>query len=281
MNESINDFTNSPLSFGEGSGVRSFAFITGASKGIGKAIAEELAKRKFNLILVARNEGLLHHVADQIRQTYDVEVSCIATDLSNPSAPGVLAKWIIESHIPLSILINNAGFGLWGQFNELNLDEQVNMLRINIECVVKLTHLLIPTLKKQRQSYILNVASTAAYQAVPSMTLYAACNSFVVLFSRGLKYELKNTHVSVTCLSPGPTTSDFTNRAGMTANERIRKRSERFSVPAEDVAKFAVNKMFKKKNEVVHGLLNRISVKLTYFVPKAWAEAIAAGLYKD
>lgn len=258
----------------------SYALITGASKGIGKAIAEELAKRKFNLILVARSEELLHEVANQLKLAYSIEVVYVVKDLSRTTAPDELAQWILEKKLPVSVLINNAGYGLWGRFDELALNDQLDMLHINVECMVKLTHLLLPNLKKQKVSYILNVASTAAYQAVPTLSVYAACKAFVLAFSRGLKYELKDSNVSVTCLSPGPTSTNFMNHAGM-HTEKMIKQAEKFNMEPQEVAKFAVDKMFRKKNEVIPGFINRISVKMTYFVPKVLTEKIAAGLYKN
>jgi hypothetical protein len=258
----------------------SYALVTGASKGIGKAIAEELAKQKFNLILVARSESLLHDTANHLKLTYNIDVVYVVKDLSNPAAPEELAKWVIDKNLPLTALVNNAGYGLWGRFEELSLKDQLDMMRIDVDCVVKLTHLLLPLLKKQKQAYILNIASTAAYQAVPTLSVYAACKSFVVLFSRGLKYEFKDTNISVTCISPGATATNFMNRAGM-HSEKMLKNADKFNMQPTEVAKCAVSKMLKKKNEVIPGFVNRISVKMTYFVPKGLTEKIAAGLYKN
>src|SRR6185437_12181532 len=186
-----------------------YALITGASKGIGKAITHELAKRKKNVLLVARSESLLKELAEEIRKTYSVEAKFLAIDLSDTFAAHRVRQWCTDNNYVVNILVNNAGYGLWGRFDTLTLEDQNNMLRLNMSTLVNLTYEMLPVLKSAQKSYILNVASTAAYQAVPMLSLYAASKAFVLSFSRGLKIELKKSTVSVSCISPGPTTSDF------------------------------------------------------------------------
>jgi short-subunit dehydrogenase len=256
-----------------------FALITGASKGIGRAVAYELAKRNFNLVLIARSEPELKTLCSEIKNDYKVEATYFPLDLTLPDAAEQILKWIEEKNIPLNVLINNAGYGLWGGFDELTLEEQLNMMQINMICIVKLSYLLLPLLKKQSQSYILNVASTASYQAVPRLNVYSASKAFVVQFSRALKYELKESNVSVTCISPGSTATNFMDRAGM-KTEEMKKRADKFNMKVEDVATFAVEGMLNKKTEIIPGFINKVSVAFTYFVPKWITEKIAAGLYK-
>jgi short-subunit dehydrogenase len=256
-----------------------YAVITGATKGIGKAIAYELAKRKYNLLLVSRTVGDLELLAAELTRYYGVKVHYLSLDLTQINSPDKIAEWIKENNTPVNVLVNNAGYGLWGGFDELTLDEQINMLQINTVNLVKLTYLLLPVLKEQKQSYILNVASTAAYQAVARLNVYSASKSFVVNFSRALKHEMKNTSVSVTCLSPGATATGFMDRAGMTTKE-MQQRAAKFNMTSEEVAKFAIDGMLKKKTEIIPGILNKVSVALTYYVPKWLTEKIAAGLYK-
>jgi uncharacterized protein len=143
--------------------------------------------------------------------------------------------------------------------------------------VANLSHAMLPELKKHSKSYILNVASTAAYQAVPTLATYAASKSFVILFTRGLRLELKGTSVSVTCLSPGATSTNFVDRAGM---EAMKEKAEKFSMKPDLVAKIAIEGMFKGKAEILPGFVNWISVQLTYLMPKFIPEKIAEGLYK-
>jgi short-subunit dehydrogenase len=175
-------------------------------------------------------------------------------------------------------LVNNAGYGLWGRFEQLGLAEQQNMLQLNMTLPVALTHALLPALHQAPKAYVLNVASTAAYQAVPSLTLYAASKAFLLSFSRGLRYELKASNVSVTCLCPGATTTSFADRAGMGAE--LQATASKVSMTAEAVAEAAVNGMLAGEAEIIPGVLNKVSAGLTNVVPKGIVEKIAAGIYE-
>lgn len=254
----------------------SYALITGATKGIGKAIAMELASRMYNVLLVARSEDLLKEVADEIKTKYSANVQYLPLDLSVQNASENILQWVEKNNFPVSILINNAGYTIWNEFEKSNLKEQLNMLQLNIISMVSLTHSLLPVLHKQKQAYILNVASTSAYQAIPTMSTYAASKSFVILFTRGLRLELINSTVSVSCLSPGTTETDFMNRANM---EALKETAAKFNMKPEVVAKIAIEGMLKKKAEIIPGFINWISVKMTYLMPKSIAENIAKGIY--
>ncbi|MEO5674076.1 MAG: SDR family oxidoreductase [Chitinophagales bacterium] len=253
-----------------------YALITGASKGIGKAFAENLAGRKINLLLVARTDILLAELASDLKNKFGTEVHYLKEDLSKPGAAQRIFQWIEEEKFEVQILINNAGYALWGNFSELDLQEQNEMLAVNITTMVNLTHLLIPQLKRQKQSYILNVCSTAAYQAVPTLTLYAAAKSFVLLFSRGLRRELKNSSVSVSCISPGPTKTNFVERAKMLHMQML---SDKMSVTPGSVAEIGIQGMFGKKAEIIPGFTNKISALSARLAPKSLVEKIAGGLY--
>jgi short-subunit dehydrogenase len=174
------------------------------------------------------------------------------------------------------VLINNAGYACWGFFDTLSIDQQQQMLQVNTGSLVNLTHVLLPALKQQPSAYIMNVASTAAYQAVPTMALYAASKAFVKSFSRGLRYELRKTTVSVTCLSPGPMATNFIQQAGM---EAMQETAKKFEMPADEVAKKGLNAMFNKKSESIPGLVNYLTVKFSNILPDALLEKIAANLY--
>lgn len=257
----------------------SYAVITGASKGIGKAIAIELASRKFNLLLVARTEKNLQELSQQLEEKYGIDCRYKTTDLTVENEVRQLCSYILTDLKDVSILVNNAGYGLWGGFEEESEKKWLDLMDINMRTPVMLIHELLPLLKKQKQSYILNVASTAAYQAVPNLGIYAATKSFMLLFSRALKYELKGTNVSVTCISPGATDTNFMDAAGMTTPE-MKKRAAKFNMDPDSVAKFAVKGMLAKKNEIIPGAVNQISVFMQRFVPKVLTEKIAAGLYE-
>jgi short-subunit dehydrogenase len=162
-------------------------------------------------------------------------------------------------------------------FEKMSLDEQLKMMQVNMQSLTSLSHYFIPELKKNSPSYILNTASTSAFQAIPAMSLYAACKAFVIMFSRGLKMELQQENISVSCLIPGTTETNFMDRAGM--NDAIRKLAKKFEMPADVVAKKAVEGMFNKQLEIIPGFENKISAIGTKFLPKAVVEKIAANIY--
>ncbi len=258
-----------------------FALITGASKGIGKEMALELAARKSQLLLVARSEQILKSLSEEIKSKFNVECYYLAADLSTASGIQKVVDCVITNKFQINILINNAGYGLWGKLVNQPFENTNDMMHLNMLTPVELTTKLIPTLLvSKQQSYILNVSSTAAYQAVPTLAVYAATKAFIVLFSRGLRMELKKSNISVTCLSPGATDTNFMNVAGMVSPEIV-KRAAKFNMDAKVVARFAIDGMFKKKIEMIPGWVNKISVALTYFVPKALTEKIAGDLYKE
>lgn len=255
-----------------------YALITGASKGIGKSIAEVLAAKGKNLLLISRSEQALQELRSSIMNRYKVHVEYLALDLSAADAVQQVASWYISNGYHIDVLVNNAGYGLWGPFEKLPIEKHQEMLQLNMLTVVELTHALLPELKSQSPSFILNVASTAAYQAVPTLSLYAASKSFILLFTRGIRLELKGSGVSASCLCPGPTSTDFVTRAGMSA--AIQKKSDTFSMSAEAVARIGVSGMYKGKAEIIPGLLNKIIAVATALLPKYITEKIANDLYK-
>lgn len=257
----------------------SYALVTGASKGIGKEIARELAKKKYDLFLVARSENLLADLAVTLSKDYGIKCSYVAADLTTESGIEKVVSSFLDLKSELNILVNNAGYGLLGNFAEMPFSETNSLIKININLPLSLTYKLIPELNKSKQAYILNIASTAAYQAVPKLSVYAACKAFMLTFSRGLSYELRNTTISVTCVSPGTTETNFMDAAGM-FSETIRKKAAKVSMSPQSVAAFAVKSMFKKKVEAIPGWINKISVALIPFSPKALTEKIAAGIYE-
>ncbi|WP_029985571.1 SDR family NAD(P)-dependent oxidoreductase [Pedobacter jeongneungensis] len=254
-----------------------YAMITGASKGIGKSIAIALARRKTNLLLIARSADELSTLQSEIKNKYGVEVDILPIDLSSNDAPKMVLEWASNKDYQINILINNAGYGLWGKFVELDLAAQLEMCQLNMNTVASLCHLLLPILSKEKQSYILNVSSTAAYQAVPTLAIYSATKAFVLSFTRALRFELKDSSVSVSCLSPGPVDTGFASRAGLDA---FSKMAEKFNMQPDEVAEIAVKGMFARKSEIIPGFTNIISVYANRILPKGFIEKMAAGIYK-
>lgn len=256
-----------------------YALITGASKGIGKAMAFNLAARKINLLLVSRSENLLSELAIELSKEYQVEVKYLGVDLANENAAETIFDWVMHNNISINILINNAGYGLSGSFEKYTANAYAEMMKVNMISLVKLTSLFLPMLKQQERSYILNISSAAAYQAVPYLTVYAASKSFVLSFSRGLQYELRKTNVSVTCVSPGGTDTDFGNRADI--SKKAIKAGEKLNMTPEKVAAMAVNSMFMRKKETITGFVNKLGAALVWLTPKRLSEKVAASLYAD
>ena len=257
----------------------SYALVTGASRGIGRALALGLAQRGYDLLLVARSADQLQALAQEVQARHQRQAHVLALDLTQPEAAAQLAAWASQQTPEgLAVLVNNAGYGLWGRFEQLKLAKQLNMLQLNLMLPVQLTYELLPQLRRAARGYILNVASTAAYQAVPSLTLYAASKAFVLNFSRGLRYELRDSAISVTCLSPGATTTDFGNRAGM--GTELQAVANKVSMTATAVAEAGLRALFAGEAELIPGLLNKVSAGLTSVVPKGLTEKIAAGIYE-
>ena len=255
-----------------------YALVTGASKGIGKAIAFNLAARGFDVLLVARNVQLLQQTAEEIKAKHNTNVQYFGVDLSAPQSSDEIFHWCTSSNFIVAVLVNNAGYGLSGKFETYALQQHLDMLHVNMDAVVKLTYLFLPQLKQQPKAYILNIASNAAYQAVPYLGLYAATKAFVLQFSRALRYELANTSVSVTCISPGTTDTDFATTANV--GPKAMKAAKKLNMSSQDVAKVAVDSMFKGKTEVIVGALNKVGAFFVWLLPKKFVESTAAKLYE-
>ncbi|MGE5518768.1 MAG: SDR family NAD(P)-dependent oxidoreductase [Candidatus Dadabacteria bacterium] len=256
----------------------SFALITGGSKGIGKAIAEELALKGFNILLVSRSEENLKQTAEEISSNYKVHTAYLPLDLSAESSARKVVNWCQSEQFDISILVNNAGYGLSGKFESYSLEEHQAMMRINMDTVIQLSYLFLPQLKQQKQAYILNIASSAAYQAVPFLSVYAATKAFILQFSRGLKHELKGTSVSVTCVSPGSTDTEFASRAKV--GPKAMKAADKVNMHPRQVASIAVKSLFAKKSEVVVGFINKLGAFFVWLLPKSLVEKTAANLYQ-
>jgi len=255
-----------------------YALITGASKGIGKAIAIELAKRKNNILLVARSTKQLAAVAEEIKRDYNVDCRYLTIDLATTDAADKVVNWCNEKSFAIDILVNNAGYGISGAFSAHTMDAYQDMMQLNMATPLALILKTVPLLKQHPKAYILNVASTAAYQAVPGLTIYAATKSFVLSASRGIRYELRNTNISVTALSPGATDTNFASRAEIT-NEKAVRAAEKLNMKPEEVAKVAVDGMFAGKAEIIPGIINKIGAFLTLILPKSILEKGAGSIY--
>ena len=255
-----------------------YALITGASKGIGRAISIELAKRNIPVLLIARSVVLLEQLAAEIKDNYGVKTDYLSIDLSEPDADERILQWCLTNQYAVNILINNAGFGLAGPFDQYSKKENASLLQVNIISLVQLCQAFLPLLKACEKAYILNIASSSAYQSVPMLNLYSSSKSFVLHFTRSLSHELKGTSISVTAVSPGPTDTDFPNRAKM--KDKTKKTASKFHATPQSVAAIAVNAMFSGKREVITGFINKFQAFMVWLLPKSLVERTAAGIYK-
>lgn len=255
-----------------------FALVTGAAKGIGRAIATELAARKFGLLLIDIDDAGVRIVQSELQQRFGITVATFSVDLALQDAAQQIFEWSTPYHNELSILINNAAYGLNGAFEQLPLQDQLGIVDVNIKAVLCLCYRFIPVLKQQQAGFILNIGSNAGFQAVPYLNLYAASKAFIISFTRSLRYELRKTNIHVSCVNPGSTDTNFVDRAGM--GERIRKTASRYNMTPEAVAKIAVQALLSKKKEVITGFNTKLGIFLSWLAPNSLSEKFGANIFE-
>ena len=249
-----------------------YALIAGGSKGIGFAIAEALAKRKYNLILIARGMDTLLIAKNKLESAYNVHVEILSYDLSKEETATEIAKWCTEKNIRLKMLCNVAGMGGSRDYLTLPLDSLRYMVRLNIESMMALCLTLLPLLEKNAPSYILNVASMAGFAPIPVKNLYSATKAAVMTFSYALRYQLKKKNISVSCLAPGPV---YTKPSiEMETKRQLGWFGDKMSVKPKREGEVAVSKTLKKKTMITPGALAKILSWVLRIVPKKWATYI-------
>lgn len=260
---------------------RPFALVAGGSKGIGYAIAEALAKRKYNLILIARSPNALDTARQKLENTYGIQVEVISQDLSTDDAAKKIAAWCMQYNMPLKMLCNVAGLGGDEDFGELNSDSLRYMMRLNLENPVLLTNELLPLLEKNRPAYILNVASMAGFAPMPPKNIYSATKSGVLYFSYNLKYDLKKHKkgISVSVLAPGPV---YTKpKIKETTRKQLGRFGDWMAVPPARVGEIAVKRTLKGRMVIVPGGWSHLASVGIRALPARWAAAIYSGLEKE
>ena len=244
--------------------------ITGASSGIGLAFARKLAQRGRNVLLVARSEDKLIALCNELGRLSGVRAQYVAMDLSEPDAPARLFEETKTRGLEIDMLINNAGFGSMGDFSNLELAHELEMIDLNVKSLVELTNRFLPPMRERRQGVIINVASTAGFQAVPFMATYAATKAFVLSFSEALWEENRPYRVHVLALCPGVTDTNFFEAA------KIGRPPMRTIQTAEEVVDAALRGLKRRKSTVISGWANWLTVESERFVPRSWVTKVAA-----
>lgn len=244
----------------------STALITGASSGIGRALAHEYARHGHDVVLVARTAGALEDLAAELARGHGVRASALAADLTQVEAVPRLVAELSAADLTVDVLVNNAGFGLQGAFAELPADRQLQMIQLNTVVLTELTRLLLPGMLARGRGGVLNVASTAAFQPGPFMAVYYATKAFVLSFSEAIGDEVAGTGVRVTCLAPGPTDTAFAGAAGLIGSRLFSGGLMR----ADDVARIAYSGWERGDSLVIAGRGNQIRALVARYAPRAW-----------
>jgi short-subunit dehydrogenase len=252
-----------------------WVLITGASAGIGKAFAEELAAGKANLVLTARRTQELESLATRLSNAHGIRVATFAADLNDPAAPAEIFAFTRYKNISIDFLINNAGFGKYGEFAKSEVKRQTSMVRVNCEAVVHLTHLFLNPMVERRKGDILILASTASYQAVPYLSVYAATKAFDLLFAEALAQEVKQYGIRVCALCPGSTESEFHAVAGAPIRGGAVSRET-----AQKVVGVGLDALLAGKHSVISGVRNRIGAELQRLVPRRTVTNAAEKLFR-
>jgi len=251
-----------------------WALVTGASAGIGKALAEELAAGGSHLILTARRRDRLEDLAKRFRSKFQIQAEIFEADLSKPSAPQEIFSFTQEKGIAVDLLVNNAGFGQFGELTTVETQRLLDMVQVNCTAVLHLTRLFLPPMIARRRGDVLIVASTASFQAVPYISTYAATKVFDLYLAEGLAEEMKPHGIRVCALCPGTTESEFHEVAGHPSHSKGRQET------AEKVAKTGLRALAAGKSYVISGLGNYLGAHGERLVPRRFVTRIAANLFR-
>ncbi len=251
-----------------------WALVTGASAGIGIALARQLAAGGTHLVLTARRRDRLEEVSRNVRADHNVQAEVFVADLAEPSAPEKIFSFTRQKGISVDLLINNAGFGQYGELAQVDTQRLLDMVQVNCTAVVHLTRLFLPDMIARRRGGILILASTASFQAVPYISTYAATKAFDLLFAEGLAEEMKPHGIRVCALCPGSTESEFHAVAGQ---EQFTSKNPE---TAEKVAKTGLNALAAGKSYVISGLGNYLGAQSQRIVPRRTVTRIAANMFR-
>jgi len=244
-----------------------YALITGASSGIGLELARIAASNNMNLILLARNSEKLMQLRTELEERYPIKVLAVGCDLTKSDTVEKIASLLNGRGIIPDVLINNAGFGMYGSFDKIGTETEANMIQLNITSLTDLTKIIYRQMRSRGKGKILNVSSIAGFMPGPWMAVYHATKAYVLSFSEALAAEAKGSGITVTALCPGPTATNFENRASAGAGIKAFQNSEKLPT-AKQVAEFGWKSMMKGKTVAVHGRKFRWLLFLIRFLPR-------------
>jgi uncharacterized protein len=253
------------------------ALVTGASSGLGVDFARELARRGCNLVLVARREDRLKQVQAELQAAHKVKVAIATLDLSDPQAPQLLYDLMKSQDTPVDVLVNNAGFGVFGMELEIPWEKTRQMLMLDIVALTHLTKLFARDMVKRQFGCLLHVASIGAYQPSPTYAAYSAAKSYVRSFSQALSYELRDTGVSSTVISPGVTATEFLQVSGQNKTWY----QQMLMMTSAEVAAIGIRAMLRRRYSVVPGFLNWLTSMFTFITPDRVNAALAYQVMKN
>lgn len=254
--------------------VNKTALVTGASSGIGKVFATELAKKGCNLILVARSKDKLEQLAEELHITYSIQTVPLAIDLSTISAAENLAREIEMRGLTVDILVNNAGFGTMGEFHSISPARIQQEIHLNVTSLTELTHVFISPMARRKEGIIINVASMTAFQPAPYMAVYGATKAYVLSFTEALWAEYNDTGVQVIALCPGETQSSFHAVSG--TDSLTSKRMQPI-----DVVNAAFAGLGKKRSHIIVGRKNYMMAQLPRLLPRSTVVQFAKGVFQS
>jgi len=252
------------------------ALITGASSGLGEEFAHQLAREHFALVLVARREDRLRTVADHATRLGAPSVTVLASDLAKPDSAAELQRKVAAAQLEIDWLVNNAGFGTNGRFDQLPIEKELEEINLNVTSLVALTRLFLPTMVARHRGTIVNVASTAAFQPIPWMATYGATKAFVLSFSEALAHELRGSGVNVLALCPGATRTEFQ----AVANNADAGIPSFAYMDAATVVRQGIASAKRGQTVRINGFSNLLMAEVTRLVPRSLAARVAGALFR-